>query len=369
MSLVVLAPRAHSLTPFYSDAALDFWRDRREPADYLNGFYYLPAARVLFTPFALIGNTAGGLAWRLFGFGLVALAAWRWAKTLASARWTAATCLILWMTISPSAAVFRNGQFDAPTWALIALGGAFAAEERPWAAAIALSLALALKPIAIAPLLMFAVLRPAIGLRSIPLVAVALALPFVNPDWGYVLRLYGDWLSGLTGALPQPGRWNDLANVLAATGLGLPYGAATLVRIAAAIGALALGALAVRRLPRAWADFEVLAIATLYLLLFNPRTEGSSYIGLGLVAAVLAARLMLVEGRIALGWVLVGMCALIGLGGVSREAMALSGVWLRPLLAVVCFLAVILPRALDAGLWSRKTPFSEPARERRLVQT
>ena len=353
-AMAAAAPYSHSLTPFYSDATFDFWRSQLGYPDYIHGFYYVPAARVLFTPFAFAGPALGGAAWRLLAFGLITVACWRWARLLTPTRWASALALVMALLIAPSAAVLRNGQFDGPVWGLIALGGALAAEGRTWGAAVSLALALALKPTGVAPALMFGVLWPAVGLRLVPLALAVAALPFVNPNWTYVAALYRAWIDGLAGALPEPGRWNDLANALASQGLKIPYSAMTWVRAGAAVATFGAGLAAARWLPHRTAAFAVLALSTLYLLLFNPRTESSGYVGLALVAAPLAGRMLLIERRWALGGAVAAMCVAMGLVNVTRAIEGWFGIWLNPLLAGIFLLGVVLPRTFDGDRWAAR---------------
>src|SRR5262249_55361333 len=184
---------------------------------------------------------------------------------------------------------------------------------RPVRAAALLALALALKPTAIVASLLFGALFPTVGLWLIPFVAIVLAAPFANPNWPYERWLYGSTPDGIFGAMPQHAPFNDIGGTLRRLGLPLSYGLLTIVRAAAALGTLALGFGALRRLPRPEAAYAIFSIGALYQLLFNPRTEGVDYIGLALVAAPLVARMLLVERRPGMAGLTAALCIIPGL--------------------------------------------------------
>jgi hypothetical protein len=354
--LALAAPQSHSLVPFYRQMSLDFWQGHIEPKNYMEGFYYLPASQVLFSPFAFAGAAIGGALWRLLAYGVMTLTAWAWSKRLTPNRAIAALALCLVLLIAPSGPVLRNGQFDAITWALIGLAAALVVDGRWWSVAGVLALAFAIKPTAIVAVLLIGAAWPAVGIRILPLIGLVFALPYVNPDWAYVNHLYAGWLDGLVGALPQPGRWNDIANALASVGAPIPYKVMTGVRVAAALGGLGLALLAVRRLPRAQAAFAVLMLASLYLVLFNPRTETSGYVGLALVAGPLAARILFFEAKPRAGALAAATAAAPGFVGISAFTLKLLGIWFNPLLGTLFFLFAALPRCLKESAWAPRVP-------------
>jgi hypothetical protein len=104
-------------------------------------------------------------------------------------------------------------------------------------------------------------------------------------------------------------------------------------------------------LPLPQSAFTAFALSALYLLLFNPRVEGTGYVGLALVAAPLAARAILHEGQANVGALLIVICALLGVTGLTPGTLSLFGVWLKPFLASLVAMIVVIPRALDPRLW------------------
>lgn len=357
--LVIAAPTSRSLIPLYAAAALGFWQGHIWPANFHNGYYYLPASEVLFTPFAYAGSLVGGLLWRLLAAGLLTLAAWRWARIIAREHAAPATATVLALLISSSAGVLRNGQFDGVVSPLFALAAAYVAGRSWWSAAFTLGSALALKPTGIVPILLMGSVWPRLGLRLLPILIAVLALPFINLNWPFVSELYVVWMNQLLGALAESGPWNDLPGALAHFGVTIPHDVTMVMRAFAALGTLALALLAARRLPRAEAAFTVLSYSTLYLLLFNPRTEGSAYVGLGLIVAPVAVHAVILEGRLAYGVLLGAMCIAPGLAGLTPLTLRLLGIWFRPLLALILLIFVVVPRSLYPGRWP-PPPFAPP---------
>ncbi len=351
LTVLALAIPHRSLIPLYSQASLDFWQGVQPKQDYKTGFYYLPASQILFTPFAVIGVRAAAVLWMLLSFALLSWSIREWARLLVPQRALLATSASLLLIIPGGAAALRIGQFDAPMWALIALAAAGAARGQKWAPALALTTALALKPPAIVAVLLMGAVWPEIGLRMMPLVFATLALPFACADSGYVWNLYDGLLDRIDGAVQVSGQWNDIAGGLKRLGFEVPFAVMLAIRSIMAVVALGAGLAARRRLPSFAAAFSVFAIAAIYLLLFNPRTEGGGYIGLAIVAGLLAARAWLVEDNRYVAAALAGCCLILGIPGLTPFTGRLLGNWMRPLLASLVLAFVVVPKALQSRLW------------------
>jgi hypothetical protein len=192
---------------------------------------------------------------------------------------------------------------------------------------------------------------PAVGLRVAPLVLAVVLLPFLFADRAFVIQLYISLGERITGAVAEPRNWNDLGNLLNYIGMPVPFVIMMIMRAAAAVPTLGLAVVAKNRLPPPLSAFSAFALAALYLLLFNPRTEGGGYAGLSLVAAPLAARMLLVESRPLAAAMLMSVCVLMGLPGLTPLTMKLFGVWMKPSLGLAVTILVLIPRALDPRLW------------------
>jgi hypothetical protein len=350
LTLSAVTGAERSVIPLYIDASLDFWAGRIPDTDYRFGYYYLPVSQILFAPFAWAGLHLGGTLWRLLAFGLLTFAVHTWSNLLFLTRKCDATALMLVLLIPGVAGALRVGQFEAPMWAFIFLGFAAIARERWWFAAVALTLALALKPTAIVPMLLAGVLWPAAGIRLLPLMLVILCIPFFFADREFVFRLYASLLDRITGATQETGlKFRGLFNMLEFFGVMVPYWVRTGVRLATALGTLGLGWVAVRRLNQTGAAFIVFALSAIYLVLFNPRVEGLDYIALSLVVAPLATRA--VEKRASAAAALIAVCMLVAVPGLWPLTVRTVAPWLMPSLAILTLFLIVVPRALDAGSW------------------
>ena len=152
-------PSSHTTTPTYRLASTDWWAGI-DPYTYNShsGFMYFPQAAILYTPFTWGPALFGDLLWRAVVFALLAYALFRLARAflVEDGRVTSSTFLILTLLAVPSSlASLRNAQFDLPLAAFMVLATAEIAGARWKAASIWLCLAVAFKPLAVVPLLLF----------------------------------------------------------------------------------------------------------------------------------------------------------------------------------------------------------------------
>ena len=343
---VALRPAKHNTDMVYRGASVDWWAGQ-DPYSYRNhdAFLYLPTAAILFTPFAYFPDVLGDLAWRAVTFGLFAWAVVRLADFFLARgdRDPPRTFLLLTLLAVPSAfASLRNGQFDLPLAALLLLATVEVADARWNVATFWLCLAVALKPLAIVPLLLFGGVHP---LRLLPRLllglVLVLAIPFLHWNPAFVAHEYVRLVQTLTWAtVAEEPRYSDLAALLSHVAIYPPYWLKTLARALFAPAYLALGAVAFRRLNPAAAAWAVGALAADYLMLFNPRTETCSYVFLGPFLASAALLFFRVPARKWLGWALA-----FGALGCACDAMpvihGLTDRWLKPLIALL-FLPVLV---------------------------
>lgn len=352
----LMARPQHSLVPLYSSASEQFWAGVLPAKDYASGFYYLPASQILFTPIAMAGISVGGLVAQIISLILITLAAWELTRLLAPTRAKFAFAIVLLLLMPGVAGILRVVQLDAVMWALTALAAGAIARERPWLAATLLALAFALKPTAIVAAMLMGATWPRVGVRLLPLMLLVLLLPFLCADWNYVTQLYRSLIDRIGGAVQQPRNWMDIGNMLnAGFGLNVPFAIMLAIRAMMAPITLGFAWVARRKLDRAFAAFLAFALADLYLLLFNPRTEGGGYAGLSMIAAPLAARMILVESRFAGAIMLALVCLGMGVTSLNYSTMAFFGVWFKPTLGILVATMVLIPRALDPRLFLAST--------------
>jgi alpha-1,2-mannosyltransferase len=343
---VVRRPLSHTTTPTYRRAAVHWWAGTDlYTYDPHAGFFYFPQAAILFTPFTWGPYLLGEILWRALGFGLFAYALLRLARTfLAHGQPVPAKVFLsLSLLAVPSAmASLRNAQFDLPLAALVVLTAAEIGMGRWTAATCWLCLAVALKPLAVVPLLLFGAL---FGRQLIPRLVlgllVTLLVPFLNLHPSFVAHEYfrcGQTL--LWAAQPHEPKFSDLPALLGRVHVELPDKAWTVLRLLFALAFLGLGARAVRRRALPESAWAIGALGTTYLMLFNPRTETCSYVFLAPFVASLALLYLGQKKRRLLGYAL-------GFGALCFACDALPVVhyatdrWLKPLVALL-FLPVVL---------------------------
>jgi hypothetical protein len=344
---VVRHPHRHTTTPTYRLASAQWWAGQ-DPYTYRahDGFLYLPSAAMLFTPFAQGPFLLGELLWRGTAFGLFAYALVR-LREFFLARGAGQdnpdrTFLFLSMLAVPSSlASLRNAQFDLPLAALLILTAAEIAGAR-WNRATAwMCLAVALKPLAIVPLLLFGALYWRLLPRLAAGLLLVLALPFLNGNPSFVAHEYvrcAQTMLWATGA-HEP-RYSDLAALLSRVAVYPPDWLMMAARLLGALAFLFCGAGAVRRLNRPEAAWTIGALSAIYLMLFNPRTETCSYVFLGPFVAGLALWYAWREKTRWLGWLL-GLASLGFACDAIPHLFVLTDRWLKPLLTLL-FLPVVL---------------------------
>ncbi len=113
----------------------------------------------------------------------------------------------------------------------------------------------------------------------------------------------------------------------------LPIKVSYQLRLLAAGLTLALWLVWARRLRQPDYAFALLGLSAAYLMLFNSMTESNSYVVLSPAIAVMATRLLLVEGR-RVGWLLVGLAVALGNASYGDPIWPLTKLWLKPTVAL-----------------------------------
>jgi hypothetical protein len=325
----------HSVSPVYWKAAHQWWHSEemygsREPTqEGRHGFLYLPQAAVLFTPLALLPTIAAEILWRLLGLSGVACALWRLAGVLAPDR------RLLWFGLGSFLAMpatllsTQNGQCNLVIVAIMTLGTVAMMERRWWRAAWWLALGLAFKPHVLVLILLVGVLQPPMRPRLLVTLAAVAALPWINPDWGYVWQEHLSFVEKMRVAgKPPPGTEQDIVTLVYSLGAQLPERAWLVIRVAGAGAVSLLALLATLRFERATALFYVLTLSVLYIMIFNPRTEGPTHAMMGLPLTVLALDALTRRQR-PIGWALAAVCVLLG---TSHELIHPINRWMQPTL-------------------------------------
>ena len=293
-TIVAVDPIHHSATLEYQRATNNWWSSRTLYRE-RNGYLYLPQFAVLYTPFELLPDRVGEPLWRLTCLASLAWALWAAASRLAPDK-KAAVFLVATVLVLPSSfSSARNGQVNMPLAALFLLTALALARERWWPAAIFLVLTLALKPISLAPILLCGVLYPRLRLPLLVSLAAMAVAPLAHFKPSYAAGEYAAFVHNLGQAgIPKGQSWCDFAGMLRVFGVNLPASVQLAIRALAGVLTLGLCWRVVKGADALRAAFAFLLLSTVYLMLFNPRTETNSYVMLGAFVAVWAA----VEGLV-----------------------------------------------------------------------
>lgn len=324
-----------TVTHNFRDASLLWWArgDIYGDLENIGGFLYFPQAAVLWSPFAWMPVMVGEVVWRAASIALLAYAAWRLSR-LASPRPGAEPFPLVTLLVIPTAlGSARNGQMNLVFSAMMALACADLARERWRQAAAWLTLSTALKPLTLALALIVAALRPR---RMIPWLAAGaaavLAFPFVTAPPAYVLRQYSQCADKLRTAIdPPPGLYSSVWAIPESLGLVTPNAMMSRVAAVCSLAALGLSWLAWKRLGRDRGPLAVLGVATAYIMLFNSRSEGLTYVVLAPAVATLAAWEWFATGRRAAAAMLFAVCVILAF---SRNLIG-PNLWLRPAVTLV----------------------------------
>jgi hypothetical protein len=197
---------------------------------------------------------------------------------------------------------------------------AAAMSRRHWLmASFWLFLSVVTKPLSLVMLLLCGATQPrmriALGLALI----AALLLPFVFADAAYVAGEYRTWFVKLQQLVSvAPGEWlyqADFATMLNTVGIDLSAGLQTGVRLAAALGTLALVWRVARLQNPAVFAMAVTLFAGCYITLFGPRNEFLSFLVLTPPLTALALTLLARDARDQRAWALIAAVLVIGFHG------------------------------------------------------
>ena len=312
---------------------------------------YLPHFAVLFSPFHALPLWLGEVLWRLLAAGTLAGGLWLMLRALFRAAperpflWTTLTAMPLCMSalrngnanalfggviLLAVVAIFKacraeaslpaDGSSRPPTLRVGAAASALLRGGWWWLAAGLMALLTAIKPLGIV-LIMLAPLfyAPLRGRLLVALLGLAL-FPFLFGRPDYVLSQYRDaWTNLQACAVVTDHRFADINGIFRTFGAPLGPDVSKLVRLLAGVVTAGLWWLGARRLCTQSANLPALwlyALATAYLMVFNPMNEANSFVILAPALGVWAVWFLFVpEARAARwrGWVLFGMALSMGL--------------------------------------------------------
>lgn len=336
--LFILCGSERTVTPLYFEAAENWRRGEGLYVAGGRGFLYLPQAAILAIPFQLLPRIPGEIAWRFISIGTFALGILRLSRVASKSHpntmFAVMSCLAAPLAWSSA----LNGQSTLPMAGLMMLATGELVDNRSWRGAALLALALAVKPLALVMLLVAASLWPKMFVRLLVVCAAMLAVPFLLQSPEYVAGQYAACLTMLRDAarLGAQKPWAQLFGMLQVAHIEFSESVQMGMRLLAAVLTLAAAWHAQRRLEASRALLYVYALATCYLMLFNPRTENNSYAMLAPAIGWCCAEAFLIErrARSVLVYIIIAL-GTVGSHEFGRHLIPTSrAVWLAPLMAV-----------------------------------
>jgi hypothetical protein len=338
VSALLLTGRAPAVSYGVYEAAGRHWLARQplyEPHT-LEGFQYFPQSAMVFAAFASLGRPMGGLVWRAAQWGAFASGLWRASGLLVPERREPCFLWTSLLAVGPAIGALTNGQANLALAAFTLHAVAELAERRWWRATSVLAFGAALKPLLLVLLLIAWALHRPLRRRMPAALAALFCVPWLSAEPGYVAAQYASCLQKMAlSASAGPG-YENLRGLLACVGGSFPSWTAWL----AALSALGLCWYLQRRLQEPHASLGMAACGVSYLILFNPRTQSTSYAMIGAVAALLGVA-HAAEGRRLRASVPLLLC-LVWTVNYNWSGFAFIECWLKPLgaaLFVVCLLA------------------------------
>jgi len=289
--IVAVDPVNRTVTHEYRGAAMGWWAGQPIYEMGEGGYLYLPQAGILYTPYALLPLRVGEPLWRITGIALFGWSIWRLCGAYAGSRRSLWFLVATVAAIPPSFASARNGQANLAMAALMAFAAVDLGRALWMRGAGALLLTVVLKPLGLVPCLLAAGCYPRRLILPFAVGFVLLgAASYVHFDPSYVTQQYADFVAKMQIArAPLVHNYCDVQGLIRTLGFNPPKSLMTGIQAVAALLTFLVAWMAVRRYDAARGAFVCMALASLYLLLFNPRTETNSYVLIAPFAGLLVA--------------------------------------------------------------------------------
>jgi hypothetical protein len=327
-----------------------------------SGMNYLPHFAVLFSPFHFVPLWLGEVLWRFCAAATLAGGLWLLMRALFRAAperpffWATVVAMPLCMTS------LRNGNANALFGGVTLLAMVALLNRRWWLTLGLIALVTAIKPLGVVLLLLAPIVYGPLRWR-LPVALAGLAVfPFLFGSPAYVCSQYqAAWGNLQSCAVVTEHRFADINGILRTFGAPLGPSASKLVRVLAGGLTAVVWWWGARRLREPLAGLWFYALATGYLMLFNPMNEENSYSILAPALGGWAAFFLFspeAGSARSLGWVIVAMALSMGLlPNVVRPLLGNRfALFWHPFMALV-FLALL-------GYFVGRSPAQQHALER-----
>lgn len=249
-----------------------------------NGFLYLPQFAFLYSIFHLFPFVMSEIIWRLVQLAVLLSGLTAFARLLARPGEPSFLPLLSVVVVSMGMASFRNGQANIMLLGLLLLSVVALTRQQWTQAAFYMVLGLIAKPTFIVFFLLAGVLHRPLYWR-LPLgLVLAFVVPALFKGPGYVMEQHLNFLDMLRQAIafgeygPKLTFSHFFAIFPQLTGWWVPAEIQQLTRLLLAPLTLACAYYAQRKYSPQTACYYSYALATSYLMLFNPRNETNDYI-------------------------------------------------------------------------------------------
>jgi len=188
-------------------------------------------------------------------------------------------------------------------------------KERHWAS-FWLFISAAVKPLSLVMILLYIALQPRMRMGLVLVVVMCLALPFAFVDAGYLAGQYEAWIKKLWLLnTARPVDWEaqaDFASMLDSLHIQLPPLVALAIRLAAALGTLALAWRVTKVEGSKASALAIVLLSGCYITLFSPRNEYLSFLVLTPFLTGLALLLITRHAADLRGWLLITVVLIVG---------------------------------------------------------
>jgi len=336
--MVFRSPSANSVTPVYHDA-VEHWLDLT-PLYLERNFHYFPQFVFLFMPFHFLKVPYGDVLYRVFSVASLVWGLWRAINLVRQpmGKNLSFLCVTL-ICLGPSLGAIRNGQANLAFAAIATNAVVCLARSQWWRASFLLVVGAIVKPIGLVMLFFSAVLYHAIIGPSALVMAAATAFPFLFADHSYVLSQYREFVMHLfTLSTTTKHGFADINGLLRALRVGLSPAASQILRAVVGLATTVVLMVGSKRTDDEARPLFLLGLATTYFMLFNPMTEGNSYVIVAPSIAIYALIFFGVKRFSNLGWWLVFTSfSIYPLPEMLREMYGDFGLWSRPLLMLIFY--------------------------------
>ncbi len=334
--IVAIQPDRRTVTNEYRIASQKWWEAKTSLYRGASGYLYLPQFAVFYSGYKSLPQRVGEPLWRITGLSLLAGALWAVSYRLNSSYANRLFLVATVLALPSSFASARNGQVNLPLAALFIWIALAIVTRRWWLAAIALGTMLMMKPIIVAPMLVFTVLYPPL---RVPLAIILIALGaviFVHPDPQYVASEYIHFAENLCiASTPKFFAWCDFSGILYCLGIYLSTPLQFVLRAIAGLLTLLTCRRAVKIEPPLHSILLISMLCVIYLMLFNPRTETNSYVMLGPFVGLTAAYLGVVLNKVKQATGLLCIAYLLGAENYGNPIFPWTNFWMKPLLTLL----------------------------------